>query len=392
MTIEHAYRPPPLKPLEARFLNLLLTRDLPHSFDLFGTQCSFKADPWQAPFTPACGLDLETGGETWRLLFSSAGFLGLHPTGARIAESPGLPEGLRLALFELALAPVLKALAAYFALDKQPSIVAENIEAPEGCICSIPLLVRLPDESIAASVHISAEASAEAMLRRLNQEKTRRNPVPALPLSVALETGSMLLTVAELSALRNEDILLPTTYSGCRGELCLRPAPGFGIRCAVDKGRATVLGFEHTLPQPTENETRRKEMADTAPDAAAQENSATPAPRTPADQAAPMAPADQSAIQNPAAPTAHAAKSNAAISPQSGPDLDALEITVTFELERRLMSIAEIAAMTPGYTFSLAADMNGPVTLRANGKALGTGRLVDVGGVLGVQLIRLEQE
>lgn len=354
MTIEHAYTPPPLNPLEARFLNVLLTRDRPRGFDLFGKQCSFRADPWQAPFAPACGLDLEVRGETWRVLFSSSSPLGLHPAGARIAESPGLPEALRLALFELSLAPLLKFLADFFDFDKQPSILAENCEPMPGCACAVPLTLCLPDEDIAVALYIPGKASAEALLRRLGREKRTRRPVPALRLAVAFETGSMLLTAAELSALTTGDILLPARYPGCQGEFCLRLAPELGIRCALDNGRATVLGSEHGLPYLAEKETRSIQMADTLPDTAAQEK------------------ADSS--------------------PETSINLDALEVTVTFELERRLMSIAEIAALAPGYTFTLPADTSGPVTVRANGNTLGTGRLVDVGGVLGVQLVRLEQE
>ncbi len=72
-------------------------------------------------------------------------------------------------------------------------------------------------------------------------------------------------------------------------------------------------------------------------------------------------------------------------------DLEALEVAVTFEVDRRLMSIAEIGAMTPGYTFTLPTDAGEPVTIRAGGKSLGKGRLVDLGGVLGVQVVSLSQ-
>ncbi|MDR3175539.1 MAG: type III secretion system cytoplasmic ring protein SctQ [Desulfovibrio sp.] len=379
MTVEQAYAPPPLSPLEARFLNVLLTRDWPQSFDLFGKPCSFKADPWQVPFAPACGLDLEVRGETWQALFSSAGFLELHPAGARIADSPGLPEALRLALFELSLAPILKSLADFFDLDKPPSILAENRETMSGFACAVPLSLCLPGENIAVALHIPGKASAEALLLRLDREKRKRNPTPALFLRVAFEAGSMLLTVPELSALKSEDILLPAAYPGCRGELCLRLAPEMGIRCAVDKGRATVLGFEYCPPGPAETETRRKDMADSPPDMTPQDKAATPEIRNRGEgRSAPEA----------GSPT----PGGGPAAPQAAISLDALEVTVTFELERRLMSVAEIAALTPGYTFILPVETNGPVTVRANGKPLGTGRLVDIGGVLGVQLIRLGQE
>ena len=382
MSIEHAYTPLPLNPLEAQFLNLLLTRDWPCSFDLFGVPCSFTADPWQTPFVPACGLDLDVQGEPWRVLFSSARLLELHPAGARVADTPGLPEGLRLALFELSLAPALNFLTDFFGLNKQPAILAESNEPPGGFACSVPLALRLPDETVAVTLYIPGRASAEALLLRLGQEKRKRNPTPALLLSVALETGSMLLSVPELSALRNEDILLPAAYPGAQGELCLRLSPELGIRCALADGRATVLGVEHSLPGIEENETRRMEMPDTPPDTAPQENAA--APEAPAPPEAPV-PENRQPMPGTSAP---------AVSPDALPDslLGTLEVAVTFELDRRLMSITEIAALTPGYTFTLPVEANGPVTVRANGKSLGTGRLVDVGGVLGVQLVNLERE
>jgi type III secretion protein Q len=372
VTLEQAYIPPPLNFLEAQFLNELLTRDLPHAFDLFGKPCSFKADPWQPPFAPACGLRLEIWGETWQALFSSRTLMGLHPAGACIAESSDLPEALRLALFELSLAPVLRLLADFLALDKPPAIIAEMLEITDEFSCSIPLALCLPGEDIAVTLYIPGRDSAEALLRRLGQERHKRNPVPALFLSVGLEAGAMRLTVPELSALEPEDILLPETYPGRQGQLCLRLSPDMTIRCAVDNGRATVIGLDHGLPWPAEQEKRREKMADTPPDAAPQEEAAVPVP-----QAAPETGADM--------PRAEAASPERAIS------LDTLEVTVTFELDRRLMSVAEIAALAPGYTFTLPADPNAPVNIRANGKSLGTGRLVDVGGVLGVQLVSLKQ-
>ena len=56
------------------------------------------------------------------------------------------------------------------------------------------------------------------------------------------------------------------------------------------------------------------------------------------------------------------------------------------------MSLAEIAALTPGYTFPLAVDPSAPVTLRAGGQNIGSGRLVDLNGTLGVQIIAINTE
>ena len=362
MNPERAYTPPPLNALEAQFLNVLLTRDWPPGFELFGKPLSFAADPWQAPFAPACGVRLNVRGETWQMLCSSRTLLGLHPAGICLAEASDLPEGLRLALVELSLAPVLRLLADVFSLDTPPAVVDECLEISGDFACSVPLTLRLPDETIAVSLHIPSHAAAEAALRRLAQVQRIYNPASALCLSVALEVGTMRLSLAELSSLQVEYILLPESFALNQNQLCIRLSPEMGVRCALDNGHATVLGVEHGLPGPAEKETRRETMADPLSDA------------TPGKEAA--------APESPA---------NGANAPENALNLGGLEVAVSFELDRRLMSLADIAALKPGYTFALPASPDSPVTIRANGKALGTGRLVDMGGVLGVQLVSLEQ-
>lgn len=65
------------------------------------------------------------------------------------------------------------------------------------------------------------------------------------------------------------------------------------------------------------------------------------------------------------------------------------ETIVSFELERRVLNIGDIQAISEGYTFALGCDKDSPVTLRVNGKAIGSGRLVDMEGMLGVQVTKL---
>ncbi|MBO4312322.1 MAG: type III secretion system cytoplasmic ring protein SctQ [Desulfovibrionaceae bacterium] len=64
-----------------------------------------------------------------------------------------------------------------------------------------------------------------------------------------------------------------------------------------------------------------------------------------------------------------------------------LELRLSFELERRLITLGDLSALEPGYTFALGCDTNSPVTIRVNGKALAQGRLVDMNGTLGVQVL-----
>ena len=65
----------------------------------------------------------------------------------------------------------------------------------------------------------------------------------------------------------------------------------------------------------------------------------------------------------------------------------ALELPVTFELARLSLRVEEIAALAPGYTFALNGDASSvPVLLRIGGRIAARGRLVDVGGMPGVQI------
>ncbi len=69
--------------------------------------------------------------------------------------------------------------------------------------------------------------------------------------------------------------------------------------------------------------------------------------------------------------------------------LENLEVSVVFELERRSMNLQDAKNIAKGYTFALECDNNSPVTLRVNGKNVGMGRLVDMDGLLGVEVVKL---
>jgi type III secretion system YscQ/HrcQ family protein len=70
--------------------------------------------------------------------------------------------------------------------------------------------------------------------------------------------------------------------------------------------------------------------------------------------------------------------------------LDALEVTLTLELEERRISVGELAALAPGHTLESTASLEAPVTLKVGDRAIGKGRLVEVGGRLGVLISSLD--
>ena len=376
MHVETAYTPPSLNPLQAALCNALLTRDCQDEMDFFGVRCTLAADPWSGPFAPACGLDVSVRGEPWRVLLSSTGLMGLHPAGKPLVNASHLPAGLRLALFELSLAPVLKGLADFLGLDKPLSIVGEDLREPENVCCALPLCVSLPEEHVAVRVYVPQRTDAEYILLRLATRKNKPRALPAVLVPVALESGHMRLSVAELRRLRTDDILLPEVPPSFDGDMCLRMAPHGLVYCEAKAGQATVRDIVRITEQhhaacsgDSEHAMRKTTMDDfsPAPGANGTDTDAAPAPYAATEQA-----------------TESLTRTDAL--------LEDLEVTVSFELERRLMSLAELGALVPGYTFALPPSMQGMVTIRVHGKALGTGRLVELGGSLGVQIVSLEQK
>ncbi|MBQ3893407.1 MAG: FliM/FliN family flagellar motor switch protein [Mailhella sp.] len=57
-----------------------------------------------------------------------------------------------------------------------------------------------------------------------------------------------------------------------------------------------------------------------------------------------------------------------------------------FELDRRHLSLTEIEALAPGYAFAVKPGSPSPVDVRVNGTLLAHGRLVDMGGKIGVEI------
>ena len=75
----------------------------------------------------------------------------------------------------------------------------------------------------------------------------------------------------------------------------------------------------------------------------------------------------------------------------TGPEtsLDELPIRLAFEIGRLEVSLAELQAVGPGYVFEVARAEDEAVDIVANGRRIGRGRIVDVGGALGVQVVRI---
>ncbi|MDK2123500.1 type III secretion system cytoplasmic ring protein SctQ [Parachitinimonas caeni] len=69
--------------------------------------------------------------------------------------------------------------------------------------------------------------------------------------------------------------------------------------------------------------------------------------------------------------------------------LDQLSVRISFDLGERSLTFAELRALQPGRVFDLGRDVRRAVTIRANGRPVGEGELVEVDGRVGVAVLRL---
>ena len=69
--------------------------------------------------------------------------------------------------------------------------------------------------------------------------------------------------------------------------------------------------------------------------------------------------------------------------------MDDLQVTLVFELSRRAATLAELRRLAAGQVLELDCDLSAPVSILANGRRIGEGELVKVGGALAVRIHRL---
>jgi type III secretion protein Q len=69
--------------------------------------------------------------------------------------------------------------------------------------------------------------------------------------------------------------------------------------------------------------------------------------------------------------------------------LDDVPVRLTFDLGEREIPLGELRTLLPGYLFNLGRDPRNTVNIRANGRVIGEGELVEIEGRVGVSVLRL---
>jgi type III secretion protein Q len=220
------------------------------------------------------------------------------------------------------------------------------------------VLSRIGDEAAALRGGLAFSPEAAPLLEALAASLGPAPPAVTLtwPVPARLEVGAGALTPAELRSLRPGDILFPDEYfprslGGPR--LCLSLADGGRLLISGrSQGQALIVRGWRIMN--------------------AVENPAPERPDPEADQARP-APAE---------------------SGESLPEevIDSLTVPVTLELDSLSLPLAEVRALRPGYVLETGQSLESPITIRAAGRVVGTGELLDVAGRIGVRLRKLTSD
>ncbi|HVZ45038.1 MAG TPA: type III secretion system cytoplasmic ring protein SctQ [Ramlibacter sp.] len=67
--------------------------------------------------------------------------------------------------------------------------------------------------------------------------------------------------------------------------------------------------------------------------------------------------------------------------------IDDVPVRLTFDLGEREISLGDLRSLQPGYLFNLGRDPKSTVSIRANGRLIGEGELVDIEGRVGVSVL-----
>ncbi|AUI86215.1 type III secretion system protein [Vibrio azureus] len=80
---------------------------------------------------------------------------------------------------------------------------------------------------------------------------------------------------------------------------------------------------------------------------------------------------------------------NDAHNPEMLTEHQQLPIEMSFDIGSQTITLEQLNSLQPGFTFELNQPVSKPVTVRANGKAIGQGELVNINEHLGVRILNL---
>jgi len=333
-----SYKAPRIAPEKVRLLNALIVRGSGWCTPFGHGQATWELITTPQAFPSTCEATILVAAHEWTVRFSDEGFLLRHPSFASAASSfevHELPVEVRSAVLRALLTELAdtlqKELRVPVAISSIRVVSAVAEPSPLGLCLKAGLSgsAGLPDQSLFLSlVPHSAEATAALAdaIRALPHSATPNvTGLESLPLELAFESGYLFLNRTDAAALASGDVLIPDAWYLSENRTLLR----------LCRGGTPPL---------------------TAPCSFADGNAVLESPLS------------------------------SEVEPDMASEHDDIDIRLSFELDRTTITLGELSSLAPGYVFPLGCDAQTPVTIRANGKSIARGRLVDMDGTLGVQI------
>ncbi len=358
--------------VEAIFHNSLI-KHLP-SLDLKinDTACSLRYLPDSPVFKPAISLKIGLLQEFAMIDFSDLSFLSLHEDTKKVKNYEILPEELQQALSQYIFEDLLKN---FSKILKTPVTFLANNESESKQIQSNELyafsfLFTIKSKEIPLVFHLS-QTCMEQLIPLLTLLPSLKTDFSQALIPCTIEVGSTELTLGELKDLGKGDVLLVDKLSHLGEEKSAlfyplsnneyNQLPSF--YCTLDKN---TLIFSQTY-RLTQDISMSEDIVDQ--EAQVQEN-------VQEDQ--------EQVVQDTQAPT-----QSQASAPQEPVNFSDMKVKVSFELERRVMTIAELENLVIGSNILLDSDPKQPVTLLVSDTAFAKARVVEIEGRYGLQLTEI---
>ncbi len=353
--------------IEAIFHNSLV-KHLP-SLDLKinGVACSLRYLPDSPVFKPSITLKIGLLQEFAMIDFSDLSFLSLHNDTKNVNNYELLPEELQNALAQYIFDDILKKFARV--LNTPLTFLTNTDEMSNkvaGKLFSFSFLFSYENKQIPLVFHLS-QACIEQILPRLTALPSEKTDFSQTIVPCSVEVGSIELTINELRDLDKGDVLLVDTLSHLGEEKSAlfyplshneyNQLPSF--YCTIEKNKL-ILSQTYRLTQDISMSEEIVEQVEQV-----QEN------------------AQEAQGQEVQAQAAHAQVS------QEPANFGDMKVKVSFELERRTMTIAELENLAIGTNLLLDSDPKQPVTLVVSDTAFAKARIVEIEGKYGLQLTEI---
>lgn len=334
---------------ESRLRNRIFSRNGDISFGMGRDTFRLVFSPTERPYTQGIGLMFGLGESRFMVGMEKAFSMNLmdgFPEGERLIDLPG---EIRDAVLEACLEELLDRFNAWS--RRAVTLLEADFDSPvedSGYHLFFELIRQEDLRTFVGRISLDGEGLEwlSGMFGEVPPVRTRQ--WNDLPVKACLEIGRTALTLGDFGKLEKNDIVfLDECPFRDEKKVIVRLSPTLALKASLKKTTVIVQGImEDSMPDDVQvEENMDKEQEETPEADRPQEIEAS--------------------------------------------SIDEINIDLVFELGRKTIPVGDLKTIGPGYTFDLDNDLERPVTIRANGKIIGLGELLQVDDRVGVRVLDL---